>query len=212
MAKKRRPKGVEETTVESLKMTIFIDVIFQLLIFFLLSLKFKQKEGYLLSMLPKDKGLFATPVQTPELNEVRIYICADMNRRMDQHIGYKEKHQDFIKDQKKAGQPVGDLCYTQIELNFNAQDQLFRTEKHPGKWGHNKAIYERYSDQVKVMLDSVRSKKDPNKAAPTILDIDGMAPFEHAIGFLNSLQKRKIADIEWAGNPRFDRYYGPAGN
>jgi biopolymer transport protein ExbD len=209
--RKRKPIAKEPEKPEEPPLTPFIDIIFQILIFFMLSMKFKQQEGHLLSMLPKDKGLFSTPVDTPELNEVRIYVCADMNRRMDQHIGYKEKHQDFIKDQKGAGQPVGDICYTQIELNFKDQDQLFRTEKFPGKYGHNRAIYNKLCDQVKVMLDSVRSKRDPNKAAPTILDIDGNTPFEHAIGLLNGLTKRRISDIEWAGNPRFDRYFGPAG-
>jgi biopolymer transport protein ExbD len=208
--RRRRKIAPKEQKVDEPPLTPFIDIIFQVLIFFLLTMKFRQKEGHLLSLLPKDKGLFSTPVDSPELNEVRIYICADsVNRRMDQHLGYKEKHQDFNRELKQAGHPIGDICYVQLELNFNDQKQVFKTEKYPGKWGHNQMIYNTYSDQVKVMLDSVRAKYDPTKPAPTILDIDGNVPYEHAIGFLNALQKRKITGIEWAGNPRFDRYFGP---
>jgi biopolymer transport protein ExbD len=66
----------------------FIDIIFQLLIFFLLTMKFRQHEGYLLSMLP-DHGLSAVP--NPEMpNEVRVLVCADPSHRMDQHLGYKQ--------------------------------------------------------------------------------------------------------------------------
>lgn len=209
--RKRRKRLQEEVKPEEPPLTPFIDIIFQVLIFFMLSMKFKQKEGHLLSMLPKDKGLFATPVDSPELNEVRIYVCTHMGQRLDQHIGYKEAHQQHILAQKQAGQPVGEQAICWIELNFKDQWVLFRTEDHPTKWAHNKQVYNTVCDRVKAMRDTIRSTRDPNKPAPVILDLDGTVPYEHAIGLLSGLQARGIHDIEWAGNPRFDRYFGPAG-
>lgn len=201
-------KKTEEATVEQPPLAPFIDVVFQLLIFFMLSMKFKATEGYLLSTLPRDKGLFSNPVENPEMEEVRVYICAHMDQRMDQHIGYKEKHQDHLIDQRKAGQPVGDVCNVWLELNFNQRVQVYRTSKYPSKYAENKRVYEQVADQVKDMLTKIKSSRDPTKPAPVIIDCDGLVPFEHPFGFLNALQKRQITNIEWAGNPRFDRYFG----
>jgi biopolymer transport protein ExbD len=213
---KKRPKPIEEQAVEQSGMAPFIDVTFQLLIFFMLTIKFKQEEGHLLSMLPKDKGLSASTVDSPELQEVRIYICTDVyNHRQDQHLGYKEKHQDFQMDLKKANpQSFGDQCKVWIELNYleNETHIVYRTEKFPSKYSENRRIYKMIADQVKNMRETVKSTRDPTKSAPTIIDSDGLVPWEHPFGFLNALQRLGIHDIEWAGNPRFDRYFGPTGN
>jgi biopolymer transport protein ExbD len=212
---RKRPKGITDEVIDQPQIAPFIDVTFQLLIFFMLTIKFKQEEGHLLSMLPKDKGLAATTVDSPELQEVRIYICADViNNRMDQHLGYKEKHQDFVADLKRAGHKIGEVCRVWIDLKYLQNDtkEVYSTERFPGKVSHNRGIYNSIADQVKLMRESVKSTRDPTKAAPTIIDSDGLVPWEHAFGFLNALQKRGIHDIEWAGNPRFDKYFGPTGN
>jgi biopolymer transport protein ExbD len=70
-------KGADEGGCFDLNMTPMIDVIFQLLIFFMCSLHFKVLEGKLLSYLPKDKGIYNTPVTELELNEVRIRLVYD---------------------------------------------------------------------------------------------------------------------------------------
>jgi len=207
---RRRPRPVREQRVEELKMTVFIDVIFQLLIFFMLSLKFKQKEGTLLSMLPKTDG--GNPSYAPPLTDVRLYICADMNRRMDQHIGYKERHQDLIRDQKKSGHAVGDVCFGQLELNFADPVPLYRTENFPGKWGHNRRAYADLAGRAKVLYDACQKTARPQDKVKVVLDLDGLVPFEHAIGLLTNLQRLRVYDTDWAMNPRFDRYYGPDGN
>ena len=62
-----------QTTIE-LDMTPMIDVVFQLLIFFMLTLHFQEVEGRLLSTLPKDKG----PISafSPPVEEVRLLVRA----------------------------------------------------------------------------------------------------------------------------------------
>jgi hypothetical protein len=130
---------------------------------------------------------------------------------MDQHLGYKEKHQDFVADLRKAGHPIGDVCRTWIEQNYlkNETYQIYRTEKYPSKAAENRRVYSMLADQVKQLRESVRSTRDASKPAPVIIDCDGLVPWEHSFNFLSELQRRGIQDIEWAGNPRFDRYYGP---
>ena len=62
MAKRKMPEEVEN---EGADMTPMIDVVFQLLIFFMLTMQFKEIEGKLLSQLPKDKGLAPSHVLQP---------------------------------------------------------------------------------------------------------------------------------------------------
>lgn len=53
---------------DEMQMTPMIDIVFQLLIFFLLSAKFIALEGQLDSYLPKDKGLDSTPATLDLVN------------------------------------------------------------------------------------------------------------------------------------------------
>lgn len=66
----------EDTKFET-NMTPMIDVIFQLLIFFMCATKFRILEGKLTSYLPKDKGLMNTQVIDPVIEEVRIVLTYD---------------------------------------------------------------------------------------------------------------------------------------
>lgn len=68
--------ATEDTKMET-NMTPMIDVIFQLLIFFMCATKFRILEGKLTSYLPKDKGLMNTQVIDPVIEEVRIVLTYD---------------------------------------------------------------------------------------------------------------------------------------
>ncbi len=68
----RKKAQIEEVVME---LTPMIDVVFLLLIFFIVTLKFKVLEGKLPTFLPKDVGVNASPVD--ELMEkVEIYITS----------------------------------------------------------------------------------------------------------------------------------------
>jgi biopolymer transport protein ExbD len=62
---------VEET---EMNMTPMIDIVFQLIIFFLLSLKFKTIDRRIDSMLPKDRGLAPTPTFPEDFLKVKIKV------------------------------------------------------------------------------------------------------------------------------------------
>ena len=57
-----------------LNMTPMIDIVFQLIIFFLLSLKFKTIDRRIESMLPKDRGLAPTPTFPEDFLKVKIKL------------------------------------------------------------------------------------------------------------------------------------------
>jgi biopolymer transport protein ExbD len=62
--KRKKPLVIEEVPSD---MTPMIDVVFQLLIFFMVATKFKTLEGKLLAYLPKDKGLKNVKVEEQKL-------------------------------------------------------------------------------------------------------------------------------------------------
>ena len=74
----------KEMAKEELKMdmTPMIDVVFQLIIFFMLNVKYKTLEGRLDAFLPKDVGVNAAPAtQPPEKVEVVIKVVEGGERR-----------------------------------------------------------------------------------------------------------------------------------
>jgi biopolymer transport protein ExbD len=76
---KRKPVKYEEANLD-LQMAPMIDVVFQLIIFFMCSIHFKSLEGKLYSYLPRDKGMANTAVSDPILEEVRIKLIYAENR------------------------------------------------------------------------------------------------------------------------------------
>lgn len=67
----------EQASME-LQMAPMIDVVFQLIIFFMCSIHFKSLEGKLYSYLPNGKGLRPTPVSCP-IDEVRVKLVYSEN-------------------------------------------------------------------------------------------------------------------------------------
>lgn len=71
--KRKKPKA-DTPKEELLDMTPMIDVTFLLLIFFIVTLKFKTLEGRLSAALPKDVGVNPTPAEPIEKVDVRIEV------------------------------------------------------------------------------------------------------------------------------------------
>jgi biopolymer transport protein ExbD len=189
-------RKVEEVETDGADMTPMIDVVFQLLIFFMLTMQFKEVEGKLLSQLPKDKGLAPSHVLQPELQEVRIVLCAGGDTRM--HLHDKGKHEKADKD--------NNVCKAMVE-KIDVGD-LYLTEKNAGKSGLNKQVYQQLAEKTKGLVDAQPSAKDATKKAPVILDADSETPYEHIIGVVDACKVLGIDNVEFVGNPRHDKYYG----
>lgn len=80
MSERRIKPKYEESSLD-LPMTPMIDVIFQLIIFFMCSIQFKALEGKLLAYGPKDKGMKETIVDPPPPipPETRINLIYNQN-------------------------------------------------------------------------------------------------------------------------------------
>ena len=72
MAKKRSRKLKSEEL--EINMTPMIDIVFQLLIFFVMTMNFVETEGELRSYLPKNRGQQPTSASSIDLANVTIYL------------------------------------------------------------------------------------------------------------------------------------------
>ena len=89
-----RPKKRKRATLHvadiDLPIVPLVDVLMQLLIFFMCGTKFRSLEGKLLSYLPKDVGLGNSAVANPKLEEVRILLVYDENAPLGTRLSIKK--------------------------------------------------------------------------------------------------------------------------
>ena len=77
MARRRKRADIDMSPPKG-DMTPMIDVVFQLLIFFMLTIEFKQLEGKLSAYLPKDVGVNAGKMEQPkEKVEIVLRVAAE---------------------------------------------------------------------------------------------------------------------------------------
>ena len=185
-----RRRLLDEPATESLNMTPMIDVVFQLLIFFMLTLHFKEVEGKLLSQMPK-VGIQSVDVPPPPREEVRIFVCA--GGTLDEHRSNKGRHEQQDKP--------SDACAIAVE--GHRIGDVWRSESHGGKAAGNRALYRSAAARLRDVLDGMAGRK-----LAVILDADSEVPYEHVIGLINACKEVRVSDVEFTANPRHDRYYG----
>ncbi len=104
-------KRIAEEEYE-MAMTPLIDVTFLLLIFFLLTIKFKLLEGKLSAYLPKDVGVNTSPAEPKEKVEIRIDVkepgikCSPFDQR-DPYIPDRHKRYDYRAGTRKVTYSIG---------------------------------------------------------------------------------------------------------
>ncbi len=235
--KRRRKRKIEDQKVEEPPMTSMIDIIFQLLIFFILTMKIKSVEGKLINQLPKDKGLSSSSSPSPEEQEVRIILCVvddsqeDYVREFNRHQNNKGKHEATLEVEEKANLMdtkigkrhlghivINDVCTAWVAKN--PIGKLYKTWV--CKAGHtevnglsaqkrmdeNAKRYVEIAKKAKELYDATPSSKDPSKRAPIILDMDSAVGYEHIIGVINALKDVDIHNIEFVANARHSKTYG----
>ena len=190
MIRFRRRRKAEEVKPSEAPMSPMIDVVFQLLIFFLLTMNFKEVEGKLLSQLPKIGPHDGPPAI---LEELRIVLCAGGDTRT--HRTNKGAHE-------KVRKPA-DPCAAMVE--GHPIGELFSTEAAPGRVDSNRAIYRAIGAKLRDLIARVFSPDD--RPPMIILDADSEVPYEHVIGTINACMEVSIHDIQFAANPRFEKYY-----
>ena len=177
-AKKQTVKEMLEETKAELSITPMIDVVFLLLIFFLLASRFKPSEGDLKAYLPKDRGQ-GTSTPTIDLYDVRLKLLwfDDDNRPTTDpktgHIVLKVGKETFESDVKwdsvtKENEPFPDWEYLLDRLKDFKE----------GYKGHGK------------------------KGLPVIIDARKQVPWKHVVSALDTCIRAGIKDITFAASAK----------
>ena len=178
MKKKGTARAMAEEAEAELSITPMIDVVFLLLIFFLLASRFKPLEGDVKSYLPKNRGQ-GTSTPTIDLYEVRIKLLwyDDQNRpTTDKEIGHV-----VLKVGKETypTKPMEDTVTKKIEAFPNWEYLLERIKDF-------KAGY----------------KGQGEKGLPVILDARKQVPWKHVVAALDTCVEAGIKDVTFAAPPK----------
>ncbi len=219
----KRRVGTEKS--EEPPMTSMIDIVFQLLIFFILTLQIKSVEGKLINQLPKIRGI--GPGTSLEMQEVRIVLCCGEGLRHQENKGLHEARLEAVEITDRADTAgkthsahlvLNDVCTAWV--GKNPLGNLYKTwvcrEGHVEEKGRdvskrvseNALRYREIAARTKELHDAMPSPRGPKKPVPVILDMDGAVPYEHIIGVINALKELGIQNVEFVGNARHERYYG----
>jgi biopolymer transport protein ExbD len=90
------PLKVPKTADSGLNMTPMIDIVFQLILFFLFNLRFKSLEYRIETQLPKDRGLQATPQIVQDIPNIKVALFREN----------AETDQAFTKVKVAGGNPI----------------------------------------------------------------------------------------------------------
>jgi len=168
--RRRRADDLDE--VSGSDMTPMIDVVFQLLIFFMLTMQFKEVEGKLLSQLPKNLGPLSQAVE-PDLKEVRVLV--------------------------RPADPPGAGAWS-VGVDGHGLGRLSSTDAAPGSVAANKALYRAAGAKARELLSAIGGRR-------VILDASPEVPYEHVLGVVDGLKQAGVEGVEFAANPRFEKYY-----
>ncbi len=179
MARKRLGR-FEERDVE-LDLTPMIDIVFQLLIFFMCAMKFRTEEGMIEAFLPKNRGQSSGTPQI-DLNEVRIKLLwYDRSGRPTN-----------VKNARKGGcvvLKVGDEVFNNAgEFEDHIVKGRVLPELSPA-WGE-------LFRKLEAFRDGYSGKSD--KGLPVIIDARKQVPTKFVISVLNEVVRAKIKDVTFA--------------
>lgn len=175
-----RIRKVEQTKLDDLPMTPMIDVVFQLLIFFMLMPMNKAVEGKLFSQMP-NCGTAPHVGPPPPISEVRVKL----QRRSD-----SDATTVFI-ERKFVGEAMPTIG-SEIDPALLASNG----EK-------NRELWRKLSEDVAQLYMLLPTPRDPAQRAPVIIDAEESVPWEHVVSIVNGCKEKNIENIEFAANPRF---------
>jgi hypothetical protein len=168
--KKMREEAQDEEI--SLQMTPMIDIVFQLLIFFMLACRFRTEEGQMHAFLPKNRGMGTAGTPAITLQEVRVKLLwvepGSFRETKDPSNGrtlLKVKDQNFGWVTNEFGEELPDY------------DRLYK------------------------LICDAKQRFTPTKSyksLPVIIDARPFVPFKHVIYSLNECVRAGITDITFA--------------
>jgi hypothetical protein len=172
----RRKREIEENKPMEPPLTPMIDVIFQLLIFFMLTIQFKELEGEFLSHLPTDKGLQHIFTPPKDIEEVAITLVGKKFEKTDITIGLARENRKFMGTLLRSVVP-------DLVRGF-------------GRWKHDKnirrknwEIIDKISQEVKRRINDIQNRRPEQEEIPVKLYCKGDLPYEHVMDSITACRK-----------------------
>jgi biopolymer transport protein ExbD len=172
------PLKMPKTDEAVLNMTPMIDIVFQLILFFLFSLKFKALDYRIESQLPKDRGLAATPEMKTDIPAIKVAL-------------FRENAESK------------DGAYTKIRI----AGQDFKLE-HDGWTGDRKTNMEiedrrdkRFAQVQAKIAELARANKELKGEIETPLPKGAAVPHSDVIRVLDAFVGAGITEVNFVGSP-----------
>ena len=162
----------EEVTMD---FTPMIDVTFQLLIFFMLTIKFKILEGKLESLLPLDKGLASTPA-TIETEDVEIIL------KVTEETKSRASKERVVRYFRNAS-----------NTPFGTSTSVWDEDKKAFKCDPPDTL-----EKIKQHLVNVRKSSPESKAK---INAWPEVPADRVVNVLNMMIEAEFKDISYSGIP-----------
>ncbi len=175
----------EQKNVEAeLDMTPMIDVTFLLLVFFIMTFKFKTTEGLIQSYLPRDRGTGTSKAKIPTETRIRILWYA-----LDSNTETTDKH----------GRAVIRIDREEIPTRqYTDEDHRCRV-KGCGQFHGAPDMDALFEFLLKRKAAYVPPPgRDPSKGMPVIIDARPKVPFKYVVEVLNECVKAGIQDVTFA--------------
>jgi hypothetical protein len=190
MASEAAKKGDGSEAFE-INLTPMIDVVFQLIIFFMCAMKFKTLEKKIEAFLPKDRGLAKTPEKIEEKVQIKVIITQTEDEGVPHFIMFD---QDILADLGRGVKRMGSPPTGGAELKaYNDQREVF--------W--NQYIQPKINE-IKKKIDEYLAE-DPT--LPCQIDAGHLVRHEYVIAVLDAFievcQSRNIEnpEITFVGTP-----------
>ena len=155
-----------------IQMTPMIDIVFQLLIFFMLACRFRTEEGQMHAFLPKNRGMGTAGTPAITLQEVRVKLLW-VERGSFRESTHPTNGRTLLK--------VKDIKFPFVTNRF----------------GEINPDYQKLYQYICKARDNFTPTRS-YKTLPVIIDARALVPFKHVIYSLNECVRAQITDITFA--------------
>ncbi len=107
------PLKIEKMAESELNMTPMIDIVFQLILFFLFNLRFKSMDYRIESALPKDRGIEATPQMVEPIPSIKVLLFRlnpDSEKEARTKIKIGTVHEEILPPYNYTGDRKNDMA------------------------------------------------------------------------------------------------------
>lgn len=168
----------EKELEAKMDMTPMIDVVFLLLIFFLVGTKFKREEGRFRAFLPKNRGQGSGKAEI-ELNDVRVKLLW-----VDVETGRPTDDKD-----PRNGKVI-------LKVGNNDYESVMIDDERLG-FSYEIPDYEYFFQRLLEFKENHRPS-DPSKTLPVIIDARASVPYKHIVWVLNACVRAGLSDVTFA--------------